>query len=1160
MKWAVVGRADLLRALAHSDPDHETEIGRLLGFGQTPTRPEPPISLPPGPGPRDRNDADTSVPPIIESAPLAPTPFWYAKAFAVRGTPIEIKTAPQTIPTWKNAPTEPPVLRLLAPWRDLLPQLQELLGADIAASGVDVEGVVEAWSRGRQLERLPRLRHRRLGPHVQLILDRSDRLVPFWDDQDVVASALRAWIPAHRLVRGIAHEGVEEPRLEDRGGQLSDYRVPGPGGIALVLGDLGCLEPGQAATDRWHELGLKIAASGGTPAALLPAPLDRCPSSLRTVWKVAPWERPAPEGTAGELSLRARAERLLTLVSPAVRVEPGFLRAVRRAIDPVAYDAGTEADVWQHPAIASRSAVAASFHPDAAVRLCAAFAAEPAEVQQRVLDLLQRWRHRLPSEIWFEEILRLPSSARANLPQPDDIDQARAFFAFVHGPAQRAADVIAWLDRVAIRATADAKSVPEVAQAVAAAKQHDPGYIPDNVVDPAWIEGEDERLLEVRQRGDRIILKDADVGAPDSGSLLGGLRSGNGLVSISVAGDEKPPWADDWGHDAYGPWATFSVIGRDGRRVTQRLRWCPAGSFLMGSPEDEEGRWEDEGPRHEVALRHGFWMFETACTEALWEAVTGRAPEPRRGAAFPITNVSWEDAQSFLRQINAARRGLDLGLPSEAQWEYACRAGTDTPYSFGTTINREQACFDSYRPVPVGGLPPNGWGLHEMHGNVFDWCADHWHENYAGAPKDESAWIDTAAGAANRVFRGGSWINSARNVRAAYRSNGVPAYRFVNLGFRCARVQAASELSDATLLRVCVSEPAPIPRGSNLLIRTDREELRLGKLTKPDWASAIGRDAFGLFTDVTLPDTEITQWLRWIPPGRFQMGSPEGEEGRFDGEGPRHEVTITAGFWLFDTPCTQALWEAVMGDNPSQFRSPTRPVEQVSFEDVQAFLDKLNARIPGLDLGLPSEAQWEYACRAGTETATWAGDFQIIGENNAPVLDPIAWYGGNSGVGFELENGSNSGDWPEKQYSHTRAGTRPVGLKAANPWGLHDMLGNVWEWCADHWHDDYTDAPKNGSAWIDTGRRGAANRVFRGGSWLGDARDVRAAFRGHLDPAIRIDLLGFRCARVQSDSVASEAERRAGRNKRRERSEQAATTSPKRRGILDRLRGKRKRT
>src|SRR5687768_14549979 len=104
--------------------------------------------------------------------------------------------------------------------------------------------------------------------------------------------------------------------------------------------------------------------------------------------------------------------------------------------------------------------------------------------------------------------------------------------------------------------------------------------------------------------------------------------------------------------------------------------------------------------------------------------------------------------------------------------------------------------------------------------------------------------------------------------------------------------------------------------------------------------------------------------LRWITPGRFRMGSPVSEAGRYDDEGPQHEVRISRGFWLFDTACTQALWEAVMGDNPGRFKSPERPVERVSWEEVQEFLQRIEERIPGLGLGLPTEAQWEYACRA----------------------------------------------------------------------------------------------------------------------------------------------------------------------------------------------------
>jgi formylglycine-generating enzyme required for sulfatase activity len=227
-------------------------------------------------------------------------------------------------------------------------------------------------------------------------------------------------------------------------------------------------------------------------------------------------------------------------------------------------------------------------------------------------------------------------------------------------------------------------------------------------------------------------------------------------------------------------------------------------------------------------------------------------------------------------------------------------------------------------------------------------------------------------------------------------------------------------------------------------------------------------------------------------------------------------------------------------------------VERASFEDVQIFLRTLNGLVNGLNLTLPSEAQWEYACRAGTAQATYAGEMRILGDNNAPVLDAIAWYGGNSGVDFDLDNGHDSSDWTDKQYPHTTAGTRPVGLKTPNTWGLHDMLGNVFEWCEDQWHDTYEGAPLDGSAWVGSG--GSTNRGLRGGSWGLDARFVRAAFRFHRGPSLRDLSVGFRCARVQGDSEPSEPER----SKPSERSEQAATTGPSRRRLRDWFLSKRK--
>jgi len=212
------------------------------------------------------------------------------------------------------------------------------------------------------------------------------------------------------------------------------------------------------------------------------------------------------------------------------------------------------------------------------------------------------------------------------------------------------------------------------------------------------------------------------------------------------------------------------------------------------------------------------------------------------------------------------------------------------------------------------------------------------------------------------------------------------------------------------------------------------------------------------------------------------MGSPESELGRFGNE-TLHHVLITQGYWIADTPLTQAVWVEVMGQNPSQFKHQDRPVEQVSWDEVQSFIKILGEHIPGLDPRLPTEAEWERACRAGTHTATYAGDLETSWGDD-PVLDPIAWYSKNS-----------------------HRSTQLVGSKRPNAYGLYDTLGNLWEWCADRY------APYTGDAVNPVGPEEGAKRVIRGGSWLPHARNARAAYRSWLLPGFRYDDLGFRLAR-----------------------------------------------
>jgi sulfatase modifying factor 1 len=283
----------------------------------------------------------------------------------------------------------------------------------------------------------------------------------------------------------------------------------------------------------------------------------------------------------------------------------------------------------------------------------------------------------------------------------------------------------------------------------------------------------------------------------------------------------------------------------------------------------------------------------------------------------------------------------------------------------------------------------------------------------------------------------------------------------------------------------------------------------------PSWASDFGEDEFGAFVVLRIKDA--LQRFRWIPPGEFTQGSPPSEPGRYENEGPQRRVRFTRGFWLGDTPVTQVFWEAFGKENPSRFRSPDRPVERVSWSDCKTFIAELNRAIAGALLQLPSEAQWEYACRARTTTMTYIGDVEILGANNAPALDEIAWYGGNCGVNFELEEGEDISRFGERHHKEKRGGTHPVARLRPNAWGLYDMLGNVYEWCEDAW-DGETYLP--GSVTDPLPSNGGARRVFRGGSWISVAQYVRAAYRDvwdWRDPDDRYGNLGFRLARGQED-------------------------------------------
>jgi len=227
-----------------------------------------------------------------------------------------------------------------------------------------------------------------------------------------------------------------------------------------------------------------------------------------------------------------------------------------------------------------------------------------------------------------------------------------------------------------------------------------------------------------------------------------------------------------------------------------------------------------------------------------------------------------------------------------------------------------------------------------------------------------------------------------------------------------------------------------------------------------------------------------------VEAGTFMMGSNPGDPGAYEAEYKKHPVLVQQDFWMMAYPVSQAFWEAVMGENPSEFKDPNRPVEQVRWDNIRqegGFLDRLNDKFSGLNSSkgghfrLPSEAQWEYAARGGP---FWKEDFTYSGSD---FLETQGYFEENTGEEM----------------------SEPIGLKAPNALGLFDMSGNVWEWCEDNWHVNYKDAPNTEIPWVDSPNRGD-DRVNRGGSWSSNRQDARVANRYVDYPDNTWSDLGFR--------------------------------------------------
>jgi formylglycine-generating enzyme required for sulfatase activity len=541
--------------------------------------------------------------------------------------------------------------------------------------------------------------------------------------------------------------------------------------------------------------------------------------------------------------------------------------------------------------------------------------------------------------------------------------------------------------------------------------------------------------------GTRLVDIDYDLVAPSNSLLEISVKvSDNNGASYTVparrfTGDiglgVKPGLAKRTTWDANADWPNQyssrvrfrilaqTILGPDG------FVWITPGTFVMGSPPNETDRDDDE-VQHTVILTQGFWILDHEVTQAEFRAIMGTNPsistaDPR----LPVENVRWSEAVLYCYRLTERERAAgritaqqEYRLPTEAEWEYAARAGsTGAHYGDLNAIGWWSDNSQGQTQV-VRQKAPNVWGLYDMLGNVWEWCSDAYGNYPTGSVTDPKG----PSFGSGRVSRGGGVVDDADLVRLAFRYWDEPEDRFGDQGFR----------------PVIASVPPAPPRPTGFV---------------------------------------------WIPPGTFVMGSPATEPGRSSGTDfeKQHSVALTRGFWLCDHEVTQGEYETIMGQNPSQFKGDAnRPAEKVSWQEAVLYCEKLTQRERSFGrisvqhaYRLPTEAEWEYAARAGMTDMRYGG------------LDMLGWYNDNS----------DNQTWP-------------VRLKAPNPWGLYDMLGNVSEWCSDRFDVYYLSA----RAVDPTGPTRGSDRVFRGGSWANASSGLRFAERSGFGINIKWEYFGFRPA------------------------------------------------
>ena len=567
---------------------------------------------------------------------------------------------------------------------------------------------------------------------------------------------------------------------------------------------------------------------------------------------------------------------------------------------------------------------------------------------------------------------------------------------------------------------------------------------------------------------------------------------------------------------------TFTVNG-----VTFSMVKVSGGTYIMGAGDDDSEASNSEKPAHQVTLS-SYSIGETEVTQALWQAVMGSNPSfftPNYNYELnlqrPVESVSWNDCQLFIAKLNELT-GKQFRLPTEAEWEFAARGGKKSQgYKFaGSETLSDVAWYWDNLPSQITTAPnygtqtvatrsPNELGLYDMNGNVLEWCQDRYDRYRSNAQTDP---VGPSSGF-NRVFRGGSWNFDEQNCRVSFRVFSYQSRTRDDLGFRLALdVDSNNKLHlSETVISVEINESKSVDiynGNGNYVIEGGEDNVSC--TVNGDSLTVTGAIEGATTVHVTDTSTGATTILtvfvtpnemftvngvtfRMVPVegGAFSMGAtPEQGNDAYNNEKPAHQVTLSS-FAIGETEVTQALWQAVMGYNPSRFctnhgysENLKRPVEDVSWNDCQLFIAKLN-EMTGKQFRMPTEAEWEYAARGGNQSQ----NRKYSGSN---TIGDVAWYYDNS---YSLGS------------SNPNYGTHAIPTKFPNELGIFNMSGNVSEWCLD-WYDNYSGMPQTDPVGLSSG----SCRVIRGGGWTDNAIACRVSHRNNNYSSSMSNSIGLRVA------------------------------------------------